>query len=155
MSAWWNDLSARERLLVAVAGLLAGVLLVSLLIVRPLAVWSSSADRKAAQARDAYELTATAAAVSDSPPVNEEGDPASFRQAVISTAGTAGIELVRIGSASDARIEIQTAPADADLLFTWLGDLERRHGVSVVFADMTRGEAGRVNAQILVFERRS
>lgn len=155
MSAWWNDLSARERLLVSVAGLLAGFLLLSLLIVRPLAAWSSSADRRAAQARDAYELTATAAAVSGSTSLNEASNAMPLRQAVISTAGSAGIELVRIGAVSESRIEIQAAPADADLLFSWLGDLERRHGVSVVFADMTRGEAGRVNAQILMFERRS
>jgi general secretion pathway protein M len=154
MSAWWNDLSARERMLVSVAGLLAGVLLLTLLIIRPLAAWSSAADRKATQARDAYELTATAAAVAGSNSTNETAGASPLRQSVISTAGSAGIELVRIGSVSEARIEIQTAPADADLMFTWLGDLERHHGVSVVFADMTRGDAGRVNAQILVFERR-
>lgn len=155
MTGWWTDLSARERMLVMIAGGLAAALILSLLVVRPLIGWNASMERKAELARDAYELTAAAAAVSGPSSSGPAGNNAPLRQAVITTAGNAGIELVRIGSASDSQIEIQAAPADAEVLFNWFGELERRYGVSVTFADMTRGEGGYVNSQVLVFERRS
>lgn len=155
MMSWWNDLSARERALVAVAGGLAALLVISLLIVRPLISWNASAERRAAQARDAYELTAAAAAVAGPASSASGTENAPLRQAIISTAGAAGVELVRIGSASDTQIEIQAAPVDAEVLFNWFAELERRYGVKVTFADMSRGEGGRVNSQVLVFERRS
>ncbi len=155
MSGWWNNLSVRERALVAVAGVLAAGLVLSLLVIGPLVNWNSAAERKASQARDTYELTAAAAAVSGSASSSAAVNATPLRQAVIATAGNIGIELVRIGSVTDATIEIQTAPTDADTLFGWFDELERRYGIFVTFADMTRGEAGRINAQVLVFERRS
>lgn len=156
MSGWWSDLSARERMLIVVAGALAAALILSLLVVRPMIGWNAAAERKANAARDAYELTAAAAAVSGPSSSGPAGaNNAPLRQAVITTAGNAGIELVRIGSASDSQIEIQAAPADAEVLFNWFAELERRYGVSVTFADMSRGEGGLVNSQVLVFERRS
>lgn len=154
MINWWNDLSARERVLVMIACGLAAALALSLLVARPLMNWNASSERKAMQARDAYELTAAAAAVTG-PATSGAAANTPLRQAIISTAGSAGIELVRIGSASDSQIEIQAAPADAEILFNWFADLERRYGVSVTFADMTRGEGGLVNSQVLIFERRS
>ncbi|WP_425408608.1 type II secretion system protein GspM [Hyphococcus sp.] len=152
MTGWWNDLSSRERLLVACAALLAGALLLSLVIVRPLFGWNSSADSKVRQARDAYEMTAAAAAVSGRASTPAAASNTPLRQAILSTASNAGIELVRIGSASDSRIEIQAAPADSEILFAWLSELESTYGIHVTFADMTKGDMGRVNSQILVFE---
>jgi general secretion pathway protein M len=156
MTQWWQDLSARERMLVAVAGALAALLLVSLGVVRPLADWRADAERKARSARDAYQLTAAAAAVSGDGGAQESaGARTPLREAVLASANAAGVELIRIGSEQNGQIEIQAAQAPGDTLFGWFAVLEGRYGVTVAFADMTRAEAGRVNAQLLVFERRS
>ncbi|WDI31242.1 type II secretion system protein M [Hyphococcus flavus] len=154
MSLWWTGISSRERMLIFVAGALAAFLIVSLLIIRPVITWNEEANSKAERARDGYELTATAAAVSGSSSPAATNSAAPLRQAVISTADQAGIDLVRIGSVTESQIEIQAAPANAEAMFAWFAELESRYGISVTFADMTRGEAGLINAQVLVFERR-
>lgn len=156
MIQWWQDLSARERMLVAVASGLAALLLVSLGVVRPLADWRADAAYKARTARDAYELTAAAAAVSGGGALLEAaGASTPLREAVLASAAAAGVDLIRIGSEQSGQIEIQAAPAPGDTLFGWIAALESRYGVAVAFADMTRGDGGQVNAQLLVFERRS
>ncbi len=154
MSAWWQDLSARERVLVMIAAGLAGLLLISLAVVRPLLDLRADAERRAQVARDDYELTAAAAAVAGGGAQLSGDTQTPMRQAVIATAASAGIELVRIGAETDGQLEIQAAPVSGDIFFSWLGQLQGGYGASVAFADVTRGEAGLVNPQVLVLERR-
>ena len=154
MSGWWRDLSARERMLILVAGGLAAVLLVSLAVVQPLADLRADADRRAKAARDGYELTAAAAAIAGGGDQSAGDNQTPLRQAVIATAAAAGIELVRIGSESDGQVEIQLAPVSGEILFSWLSQMQSQFGATVAIADITRGEAGLVNPQMLVLERR-
>ena len=151
---WWADLSKRERLLVAVAAALFLVLFVSLFVMRPIAQWREDAADRAASARDGYELVASAAAVGAAAPASGQASATPLRQAVLSSAAAAGIELVRISNAEDGQVEVQSQPVDGARLYAWLETLEKRYGASVVFADIARGEAGAVNAQVLVLERR-
>ncbi len=153
MSAWWHDLSARERMMVMIAGALAGVLLLSLGLVRPLADWRAAADRQASSARDAYELTAAAAAVAGGA---QQGAPLSqtpLRDALVRTTNTAGIQLVRIGTENNDQIEVQIEPVDGDVFFDWVADLENRYGATLAFVDIGRGQAGEITPQVLVFQR--
>jgi general secretion pathway protein M len=153
MTAWWNDLSARERVMLVIAAGLAGVLLVTFAILLPLSALSASAAQRANSARSGYELTATAAALAGtSAPIAEDG-ATPLRQAVIATAGAAGIELIRIGAETDGQLEIQAAPVGGDVFFAWLSQLYSQYGASVAFADIARAEGGLVNPQVLVLER--
>lgn len=153
MTGRWRDLSGRERGMLLIAAGLAGVLILSLGIFRPLADWRLGAQSDARSARDAYELTAAAAAVAGGAPAELVDAQTPLRQVFVSTSATAGIELIRIGSQTNGQIEIQIAPVSGDVLFSWLALLEAQHGVRVAFADIARGEDGAVNPQILVFER--
>ena len=150
---WWHDLSARERMLILVAGGLAGLLFLSLAIVRPLADLRADAARKAASARDGYELTAAAAAVAGGGEASAPQARAPLRQAVLDTARAAGVEIVRIGAENNGQLEIQAAPVSGDVFFTWLAQLQGNYGASVAFADIARGENGMVTPQVLVLER--
>lgn len=151
---WWADLSKREQVLVLIAAALFVVFFLSLFVVRPLGQWRDDAVQRAASARDGYELVASAAAIGASSPSSGEVNQTPLRQAVLSSASTAQIQLVRIGSASEGQIEVQTQPVDGDDLFQWLETLETRYGITVVLADISRAEGGAVNAQVLVLERR-
>ncbi len=151
--SWWHDLSARERILILVAGGLAGVLFLSLAIVRPLADLRADAARKASAARDGYELTAAAAAVSGGADPSSLQGNAPLRQAILETARNAGVELVRIGSENNGQIEIQAAPVSGDVFFQWLALMQNRYGARVATADIARGDDGMVTPQILVLER--
>ncbi len=154
MSAWWHDLSARERMLILAAAALAGVLLISLGVIRPLADWRSSAERSAKSARDAYELTAAAAAVAGGDTQSSPFSQTPMRDALITTSNAADIQLIRLGTEINNQLEIQVEPVDGDVFFAWLAELENRYGVTVAVADITRGQSGVVNTQVLVFERR-
>ena len=148
MTAWWYDLSQRERLLIMAAGALAAVLLV-----RPLAQWRGAAADRADAARDGYELVASAAAVGSPDAAAAPRANVPLRQSITSSAVNAQIELVRIGAVSNGQIEVQPQPVEGARLFQWLGALENQYGVKVVFADISRAEGGAVNAQVLVLER--
>ncbi|WP_411818295.1 type II secretion system protein GspM [Hyphococcus sp. DH-69] len=155
MTAWWQDLSARERVLILIAGGLGVAVVLSLLVIRPIADWQSDAARKAQTARDGYELTLAAAAVA-----GDRGDdqynPMALRQAVIATAKNWNVDLTRIGSETpEGQVEVQVAPLAGDALFAWIAQLENQYGISVAFADIANGSDGMVNAQIIVFERMS
>ena len=152
--SWWHDLSARERLLIIIAAGLGGALVLSLAIVRPLVDLRTDAARKASTARDGYELTATAAAVAGSADGAAPQSQTPLRQAVIETARSAGIELVRIGAENNSQIEIQVAPVRGDVFFQWLAQLQGRYGAKVALADIGRGDDGTVTPQVLVLERR-
>lgn len=154
MTGWWQDLSARERMLVLIAGVLAGVLLMSLGIVRPLAEWRASSAQSAQSARDAYELTAAAAAVAGGVDDRAPLAQTPARDAFVRTTASAGIRLVRLGAENNGQIEVQIEPVSGDVLFAWLAELENRYGLAIAFADLSRGQSGVVTPQILVFERR-
>ncbi|MCK5748938.1 MAG: type II secretion system protein M [Oricola sp.] len=154
MTGWWQDLSPRERVLVMIAGALACVLLVSLGVVRPLAEWRASTARSAQSARDAYELTLAAAAVAGGAEDQAPQTQTPARDALIRTTAAAGIQLVRLGTENNNQIEVQIEPVSGDVLFAWLAELENRYGLTIAFADLSRGQAGVVTPQILVFERR-
>lgn len=151
---WWADLSKREQTLVGVAAMLFAVFFLSFLVVRPLTQWREDADNRAAAARDGYELVASAAAVGAATSPRGRTSNTPLRQAVLSSASAAGIELVRISNANEGQVEVQSQPVDGDRLYAWLETLEKRHGATVIFADIARGEEGMVNAQVLVLERR-
>lgn len=153
MSAWWSDLSPRERYLLMIAGGLLLVLAFSFLILKPLGDWQADSKNRAASARDGYELVATAAAVSQPEEQAAPRNNIPLRQAITGTAQQREIVLVRIGAETNGQIEVQPEPTNGEALFTWLEELEKTYGVSVAFADMARNEDGFVNAQVLVFER--
>lgn len=155
MSAWWSDLSRREQLLIMIAGGLAGVLFISLLLVKPLAQWRTDAARNAERARDGYELVASAAALAGRSAAPAPQNTIPLRQAITVSAADAGIELIRIGAETDGQIETQPDLASGDKLFQWFANLETQYGVVVAFADIQNTADGAVNAQILVFERSS
>ncbi len=155
MSAWWSDLSRREQLLIMIAGGLAGVLFVSMLVVRPIAQWRSDAGRDVARARDGYELVASAAALAGRSTAPAPQHTVPLRQAITVSAAEAGIELIRIGTETDGQIETQPDLASGDQLFRWFAELEAQYGVIIAFADIQNTGDGAVNAQVLVFERPS
>lgn len=151
---WWADLSKREQMLVMVAAGLFVVLFVSLFVIRPITQWREDVAQREASARDGYELVASAAAIGAAASSSEQVSQTPLRQAVLTSASAANIELVRIGSADEGQIEVQSQPVDGDSLFRWLETLEKRYGVTVVLADISRAPDGAVNAQVLVLEQR-
>ena len=154
MTAWWNDLSSRERGLLALLGGLMVTFLVLQFAWTPLNEWRVNEKLRAEQSRDGFELVSTAAQQGQ---VNESLAAQSempLRQALTQSAASFGIELVRIGAAVNAQIELQPIDTSGEVLFQWISTLQSEYGVHVAFADISRNDDGSVKAQVLVFERR-
>ncbi len=155
MSAWWSGLTRRERLLVTAACVLAGVLGLSMFVVRPLTQWRADAASNADRARDSYEMVLSAAALAgrSAAPAPAPQGTVPLRQAITVSAADADIQLIRIGAETNGQIETQPDMVSGDRLFQWFAVLEGNYGVTVSFADINSGADGAVNAQVLVFER--
>jgi len=155
MTAWWNNLSERERWMVGVGGALFALAFAFLFVVKPVGGWRDAAQTRAADARQGYEMVANAAALGAADLTAGADDATPLRQALTQTAAASGIDLIRIGAEVDGQIEVQPAPVDSDRLFQWIAALDVRFDVGVAFADINRADDGAVNAQVLVFERKS
>ncbi len=153
MTGWWNDLSSRERMLLAVLGALMAAFLLLQFTWAPLTDWRESETIRAEQARDGFELVATAAAQGQGNAAAGPSNQVALRQALTQSAANVGIELIRVGAAVNGQIEIQPADISGDALFQWISMLQTEYGVNVAFADISRNDDGLVKAQVLVFER--
>ena len=140
-------------MLIGIAGALAGILVLSFLVLRPIGNWRTEAEVSANSARTSYELVATAAALAGDVEAPSPQGNVPIRQAVTRSADVADIVIVRFGDSSGEQIEIQPAPVAGDTLFAWLSTLRTEYGVSVAFADIAQNSDGLVNAQVLVLER--
>lgn len=153
MKAWWNDLSAREQVMLMALGAVAALFVILQFTVRPLADWRTDAARQAEQARDGFEMVAAAAAQGAVSGQQAPRAQTPLRQALTQSAAAARIDLVRVGAEANGQIEVQPEDVPGDRLFRWLATLQSQYGVTVAFADISRAENGAVNAQVLVFER--
>ena len=140
MKAFWEGLSARERLLFQVAGGLAAALLFSLVILRPFNEWQA-AQRKALQrAEGLYEIVVEAAAFSGNKSIEDAGT-GPIRNAVTATASSLGVELVFVNVRPDGAVEANAAPSQPSRLFQWLDILSRDHGFEITYADLVRDQS--------------
>lgn len=153
MTAWWNDLSRREQTMLMVLAALAACFLVFQFGVKPLGDWRERSATQAVQARDGFEMVVTAAAQGAAVGTEAPQSQTPLRQALTQSASAARIDLVRIGAEVNNQIEVQPEDVTGDRLFQWLSALQVQYGVTVAFADISRGEDGLVKAQVLVFER--
>lgn len=152
MTAWWNDLSQREQRMLMALGAVAAIFVALQFVLKPLADWRADAAQRASQARDGYEMVATAAAQGARPSDAPQGQ-VPLRQALTASSAATRIDLVRIGAEENGQIEVQPEDVDGERLFQWLATLQSQYGVTVAFADIRRGDGGLVKAQVLVFER--
>jgi general secretion pathway protein M len=153
MTAWWNDLSQREKWLLGLLAGVAGLFLLAQFGVKPLLDWRAQSSLRAQQARDGYEMVTAAAAQGVAESSESIKNQTPLRQALTQSAAAAGIDLVRIGAVVNGQIEVQPEELDGERLFQWLAALQSQYDVTVAFADMSRSSDGLVKAQVLVFER--
>lgn len=149
LRARWAALSDRERLLVAVMAGLAVLLLLTLLVLRPLAAARSeglAAFRAAAETRAAV---ARAAANGDGAAPVGGGD---LRAVASQTAEARGIVIDRYDFQEDA-VDLTITGIQAPDLYAWLGALSEEHGVVVREAQLRRGEGGELTARLTLEQR--
>lgn len=141
MKAWWQQLSAREKALILVAG--GGLLLFILLqgVMMP-------AGKRLDVARQRYEKAvrdqrAVEAALAMLPalPAQEgataPGDPEALSLLLTQRAQERGIAIARIGRGRNGEISVQIDSIAPQTLFGWLVALQQGEGISVATASLS------------------
>jgi len=123
MNAWWDARSARERLLVGTMLVLAAILLLWLLIVRPLA---DALD--AAKMRHGDAAVALAQARARARPLGQSAPAAAgpIEAIVARTAGAAGFPGARIAASGPGRATVSLDAARPQALFGWIAQMEQQ-----------------------------
>lgn len=122
---WWTELSARERVLVAIMGVLIAIVIVWLGIARPVESALDNARTRQAEALDRnVAIRAKVKALQTIPARRASSAAGPLDQTVGQSAGEEGFTLERTQAQGEGRVEIAIASARPTALFGWLAKLE-------------------------------
>ncbi|MEZ5921728.1 MAG: type II secretion system protein GspM [Parvularculaceae bacterium] len=148
MTAFWQNLSDREKLFVVFGGAIVAVLLSVLLILRPAINWRSNMHERRAAAEDLYRLVSKASENS-APGAAAAGVDLNtpLLNVLTSSAAASNVEVSYRNARADGGVDANLTAAPQDL-FAWLKILDERYGVMVASADIAREQQGGVRAQL-------
>lgn len=140
----WSAFSQRERLLLMVMGGLALLLILSVLVLRPLAAARTNGVRAFEDAAVTRAAVARAAANGGQQP----GGATDLRAAAQESADVFGIVVDRYDF-QDGAVDLTVSGIDAPTLYEWLEELSAAYGVTVREGQLrTSGEEGLVSARL-------
>ena len=157
MRDWWLSRQPRERLILILGGVLFVAALLYLLVWEPLARERTNlANRVKAQGKTLVWMQQASEQVkrlrSQSPNVNKKVNQGSLMSIVDSSAKRSKIRkpIQRIEPEGKNGVKLWIENVDFDTLIRWLDEIERRYGVLVSRATITRKEAtpGRVDSRL-------
>lgn len=156
LQAFWLDRSQREQILLAVMGVLVGLVLLQVLAIRPLLdLHGRAQDDYAASMRMYRSIEADIRRISEvqagEAAVSNTAQP--LRTVAGSLAVTHGISIARMIPSDDGRLTVNIARAESQALMAWLIDLETRYAVEVVTTSMDRESDSFVEANIVLQRR--
>jgi type II secretory pathway component PulM len=154
MRAFWERLSDREKIFVAVGAAVALLIAVAQLIISPALGWRASMDEKRGLAEELYGLVSQASAAAG---VGAAAAGVDLETPILNviTQSTAqfDVEVNYRNARPDGGVEANVT-ASPDKLFDWLSTLENRYAISVAAADIARSAAGDgVQAQLTLIRR--
>lgn len=147
LTARWAAFAPRERLLIGVAGALALVLLLSVLVFRPLA--NARANGMAAFEEAAITRAAVARAAGSG--AASGGPTPDLRALAQASADAFGVVVDRYDF-QDGAVDLTVSDVDAPTLYAWLATLEEE-GVAVREAQLRAGDDGLVTARLTLAGR--
>ncbi|MEM8772948.1 MAG: type II secretion system protein GspM [Pseudomonadota bacterium] len=150
MGDFWQNLSDRERLIVVVGGVLAGLLAGFQLIISPIFDWRADQHRARQEAEGLYRLVAEAAPRATRNTETNVNTNTPARNAVSQTASAAGVNLIYVNARDDGAVDANAASVEPAMLYEWLLVLEKEYGILVRTADISRetGDPSKVRVQI-------
>ena len=155
MSDWWRGLEDRERILLAVAGVLTALVLLLQLILMPVfeqrRVLQADLER-ASDRLDRIEkayLQGRALGAGSAADTGEVISEDAFKAAITQSAREKGLSITRLQSGATT-IGVMIEQADPRLAFFWLEDLERRVGAAIVSlsVEQATGDRVRINVEL-------
>ncbi len=155
MSAWWSGLEARERLLIAIAGMLTVLVIVWQFVLVPslnaqaeARANLADADRTLSRIQESYMLKR---AIGAATPTNARPTSASiedFKAAVTGSAGDIGLLISRLQGDDTTSVRLVFENADPRLVFLWLEDIQAKHNGQVSRFNMEQAGGGLVRVNV-------
>ncbi|MEM9232628.1 MAG: type II secretion system protein M [Pseudomonadota bacterium] len=143
MTAWWFDLSSRERVMIMIGGAVLVLALFLIMIVRPLNDYRERSIAEYDRAVSTHKQVTLAAAA----PQDDALDAATLRSILTSTANANGIIINRISSQENA-LDVSVAGTRTSRLYGWIAVLEEQHNVMVQDAQLRPANEGGVTARL-------
>jgi general secretion pathway protein M len=155
--AWYAGLQQREQRMVAIGGIVVGLLLLVMGILVPLqSALSSAVTRNATKREDLEWMQVNAPeirAAGNDLPANTGEAPVVLVDRVGREAGLAGAMRGTQPSGTGVRVQLEAAPFDT--MITWLATLDERYGLAIESITVDRAvRPGVVNANITFAQSR-
>jgi type II secretory pathway component PulM len=153
---WFNKLAPRERIMVAVCGVVVVIALIWSLLIKPLYISSADLEdrvtRKQAQLANLQELAAQVKASGNAPTTSLSGSNDSLVVLIDRTTRSSDLAqyLKRNQPDGTAGVRLRFEGAPFDKLVVWLGELKQSYGMSMVTANFDDAGAGRVNCSLVI-----
>ena len=150
MTAFFQNLSDRERVMVYAGGVIFALVILIQLIVMPIVNWRADQADRARDAQGLYQLVAEAAPMARSAASGTADTTMPIRNAVSQSASAAGVELVFVNARPDGAVDANITSADPSALYLWLQGARDEFGLIVINADIARenGNPSSVRAQL-------
>ncbi|WP_291841902.1 type II secretion system protein M [Maricaulis sp.] len=153
VTAWWDGLSLREKIMLGIAAALAVVLAVTALIVQPLLGLHDRARQDYAASMRLYRAV-EADAERYRVLAAEQPAGAAPTQSLRAVAGAMAlrhdIALARMVPGEDGRLTVNIDRAETAAVLRWLVDLEERYGIRPQASTMDRDADGHVSAAFVL-----
>ncbi len=155
MKTWWETMAPRERLLIAIAGVLTA------LVIGWQFVWAPSqtaraeakvrlheADRTLAQIQERYGLKRAqgAAAPTNARPTSASID--DFKAAITGAAGDIGLAIARLQGDDGNTVRLIFEDVDPRMIFLWLESVQANHSGQVTRFNMEQAGGGLVRVSV-------
>ncbi|MDH5361085.1 MAG: type II secretion system protein M [Gammaproteobacteria bacterium] len=155
---YWQQRTARERVLLAVMGILIGLLLIYSLIIEPVMQSRAELEDVVARSRDTYSSIRSASAEARKLRGGGATSGSSRREAqsligqIEQSARAKGLadKLQRIQPSGKTDIGIWFEKSRFDTLLAWLSEMEQQYGLQVKTLEIERTESGIVNARVVL-----
>ncbi|MEM7767983.1 MAG: type II secretion system protein M [Pseudomonadota bacterium] len=146
IGTWWNGLEAREKQLILIAGVLSAVIgLYQLILVPSLGFADSQQQRYRAALSEQADVRAAAAQARTTAAPETANQP--LQSVLTNTAGLYGLTITRLAPAENDGLNLWFDGVPPQILYAWIGDLERAHGVRVGKASLRNDpEGGTISA---------
>lgn len=154
MTGWFDELAPREKLLLAVAGLLTVAVIGWLAVARPILTANAEAHTRQSASARALDVVAAGlpqlsrdAAVPGQAVTMDSGD---MRRQVTAAAQQTGLLLTQLRSEEDGAVSVVLRDVDPRLVFAFLQLLSTRDGITPRTATFSQADGGRVSASFVL-----
>lgn len=150
MMKYWSELSVREKLLIAIAAAILGLLLSWQLIVKPLVAFGPQQQKTHQKALADLEIMKDGLASLSVAPVQTKSNlpVEKLMLEVTKSARKNGLVISRRQPNGETGISLWFEKAQSPKFYQWLDELTGKHNITLLRANVNRNNDGTIQAQV-------